>query len=140
MSKKLDLQRILKKKPKSIITKLERNTLTNKYSLMNMRNSLKNNKKENSFNNNSFSFENESFEFSVPRLPSAKKEVINECNPGKENSREMIVNDNFSFAEKMSKKNLKNIKIQKNDDSPTVFGSICSSILSKYNSFIKVYI
>ena len=87
-----------------------------------------------------------SMEFSVPRNPNKTKEFSFE----KKNSQEMIMADNFSFSEKLQG-NLKRVKRngsnfeneamhgginQKN--SSGVFGSICSSIMNRYNSFIQV--
>jgi len=90
--------------------------------------------------------QNLAMEFSVPRNPNLKKEFSFE----KTNSKEMIIADNFSFSEKLHN-NLKGRKSQENDNSatnivqsssqkssPGVFGSICSSIMNRYNSFIQV--
>ena len=87
-----------------------------------------------------------SMEFSVPRNPNKIKEFSFE----KKNSQEIIMADNFSFSEKLQgslkrvKRNasnfdsqpMRNSSIQKN--SSGVFGSICSSIMNRYNSFIQV--
>ena len=87
-----------------------------------------------------------SMEFSVPRNPNKKKEFSFE----NKNSEEIIIADNFSFSEKLHE-NLKRVKrgssnfdthqMSKSSNqktSPGVFGSICSSIMNRYNSFIQV--
>ena len=90
-----------------------------------------------------------SFEFAIPRTPSQKKEF------SFENSKDsIIIPDNFSFSETITK-SLKRVKESEDkcraavnlhcssnkdgDSSPGVLGSICNSIMSRYNSFIKVH-
>lgn len=85
-----------------------------------------------------------SMEFSVPRNPNKAKEFSFE----KSKSKEMIITDNFSFSEKLQGK----LKTVEKDDSvgkpeggsakssSGVLGSICSSIMNRYNSFIQVLI
>ena len=82
-------------------------------------------------------------EFSVPRNPNKQKEFSFD----KENSKEMVIADNFSFSEKLHS-DLKRVKKEEKESSSKqpssqtfasgVFGSICSSIMSRYNSFIQV--
>jgi len=90
--------------------------------------------------------QNLELEFSVPRNPNAKKEFSFENSK----SKEMIIADNFSFSEKLhgkltsdkledSRKNgQSNVQASSQKSSSGVFGSICSSIMNRYNSFIQV--
>jgi hypothetical protein len=138
MSKKLDLQRLLHKRPRSAVPQLKVKPPNN--SLYVAENPFKvSQEKENNFKqNSSFSFDNSNLEFAVPRLPSAKKESLLESSLQKENSKEMVMNDNFSFKEAMTRNSLKKVKLAKEENSSTVLGSICSSIINRYNSFLKV--
>lgn len=86
-------------------------------------------------------------EFSVPRNPNKAKEFSFD----KENSKEIVVADNFSFSEKVHG-GLKRVKRESGHHKPGgqtasgssakfasgMLGSICSSIMNRYNSFIQV--
>ena len=126
------------------------NRLTQKHIFSNKLSQIKSQKKDSKFPNKIQNLaQNLKIEFSVPRNPNKQGEFSFEKSKSK--SKEIILSDNFSFSENIHG-HLKRKKTEEQDAVPQtasqtgsvksssgVFGSICSTIMSRYNSFIQVF-